>query len=69
MQARYLVSGMTCDHCVAHVTEEVEALSGVEAVAVSLDGSMVITCAAPLDFEAVREAVSEAGNYTVTQEN
>ena len=31
--ATYTVTGMTCDHCVAHVTEEVSAIPGVTGVA------------------------------------
>ena len=33
----YVVTGMTCGHCVHAVTEEVSALQGVENVAVDLD--------------------------------
>ena len=32
----YAVTGMTCGHCVASVTEELEALPGVESVDVRL---------------------------------
>ena len=31
------VSGLTCGHCVAHVTEELEALNGVKNVSVLLN--------------------------------
>jgi len=65
MQTEYVVSGMTCDHCVAHVTQEVSALPGVQAVNVSLDGRMVVTSENPVDFPAIQEAVDEAGDYTV----
>jgi copper chaperone CopZ len=34
--ATYCVSGMTCSHCVAAVTEEVGGLDGVSAVEVDL---------------------------------
>ena len=30
------ISGLTCEHCVAHVTEELEALPGVKNVSVIL---------------------------------
>lgn len=66
MISNYTVTGMTCDHCVAHVTEEVSALKGVDDVAVTLDdGKMVVTSAGPVDFAALRGAVSEAGDYEV----
>jgi copper chaperone len=60
------VTGMTCEHCVASVTEEVQELPGVERVAVSLAaGSLEVTSNRPLDEDAVRGAVEEAG-YTLT---
>ena len=65
MQTRYIVSGMTCEHCVAHVTEEVSALAGVDQVDVRLDGTMIVTSEQPVALAAVEEAVSEAGDYTV----
>ena len=56
------VTGMTCGHCVASVTEEVQEIAGVEDVQVVLDtGSLTVTSAQPLDEAAVRAAVEEAG--------
>ena len=58
----YSVSGMTCGHCVASVTEEVSELAGVTDVAVDLPtGAVSVTSAEPLDDDAVRAAVEEAG--------
>jgi copper chaperone len=61
----YSVSGMTCSHCVAAVTEEVSRLEGVSAVDVDLnaggDSRLTVTSAAPLPVDAVRNAVDEAG--------
>ena len=58
----YTVTGMTCEHCVASVTEEVQELDGVEAVDVVLaTGELTVTSTAPLDATAVRAAVEEAG--------
>ena len=58
----YTVTGMTCSHCVASVTEEVQEIPGVEDVAVDLStGSVTITSAEPLADDAVRAAVEEAG--------
>ncbi len=62
----YTVSGMTCGHCVASVTEEVQEIPGVEDVNVVLDtGALTITTSRPLDDAAVRAAVEEAG-YQIT---
>jgi copper chaperone len=58
----YTVQGMTCGHCVASVTEEVQEIPGVENVDVVLEtGSVTVTSAEPLDDTAVRAAVEEAG--------
>ena len=64
--AEYTVTGMTCGHCVAAVTEEVSAIPGVTDVAVDLDsGSLKVTSDAPVDLDRIVEAVAEAGDYTV----
>ena len=56
----YTVTGMTCDHCVASVTEEVTELPGVTDVQVELEtGRLTVTGDATPD--AVRGAVEEAG--------
>lgn len=61
-QATYTVVGMTCEHCVQAVTEEVGQLAGVTDVAVDLDtGAVTVTSAAPLADADIRGAVEEAG--------
>ena len=58
----YTVTGMTCGHCVSAVTEEVTAVPGVTAVDVDLaSGRLTVTSDAPVDDDAVRAAVDEAG--------
>ncbi len=58
----YTVTGMTCEHCVASVTEEVSELAGVTEVVVDLPtGGVTVTSAEPLVDDAVRAAVEEAG--------
>ena len=61
----YSVTGMTCSHCVAAVTEEVSRLDGVSAVDVDLnaggDSRVTVTSSGPLSLDAVREAIDEAG--------
>jgi copper chaperone len=56
----YSVKGMTCEHCVRSVTEEVSDVSGVEGVDVDLDSGRLVVRGDVAD-EAVRAAVSEAG--------
>ncbi|GAA4919240.1 heavy-metal-associated domain-containing protein [Streptomyces coeruleoprunus] len=58
----YQVTGMTCGHCEGAVSEEISAIPGVTSVkAVASTGQVTVVSAAPLDDEAVRAAVDEAG--------
>jgi copper chaperone len=60
--ATYTVTGMSCGHCVAAVTEELTKLPGVSTVAVVLErGHVTVQSEQPLEDEAVRAAVDEAG--------
>lgn len=60
--ATYRVSGMTCSHCVRAVSEEVGKITGVSEVEVDLErGEVTVTSEVPLDDDAVRGAVEEAG--------
>ncbi len=63
----YLVSGMTCGHCVSAVTGELSALAGVSGVTVELvtGGASVVTVTSkePLPEAAVAAALDEAGDY------
>ena len=53
---------MTCGHCVASVTEEVQEIAGVTDVRVDLaTGSVSVTSDQPLADADVRAAVEEAG--------
>jgi copper chaperone len=61
-QQTWTVTGMTCEHCVASVTEEVSALPGVTVVDVDLDtGRLTVETESPLADDTVRVAVEEAG--------
>ena len=61
-QSVYTVSGMTCGHCVASVTEEITEIDGVTDVAVDLPtGAVTVTSKQPPDETQVRAAVEEAG--------
>ena len=61
----YRVTGMTCEHCVAAVTDEITAIDGVSAVSVDLvaggTSTVAVESSAPLDPAVVAEAVDEAG--------
>ena len=57
----YTVVGMSCAHCTAAVTEEVEQVSGVSAVEVDLEAKLVVVRGEGIVDDAVREAIREAG--------
>ena len=57
----YVVTGMTCEHCVNAVTEEVGRVDGVQAVDVDLaSGRVRVTGTAYSDAQ-IEEAIDEAG--------
>ena len=61
----YVVTGMTCAHCVKAVTEEVTGLTGVTDVVVDLtSGALTVVSDTDLPFSEIERAVDEAG-YTV----
>ena len=68
--ADYLVEGMTCNHCVSSVTEELTEVAGVTDVTVALasglPSAVSVTSDAPLDDATVGAAIEEAG-YTLVK--
>lgn len=64
-QSTYAVTGMTCDHCVASVKQEIGTIAGVRSVDVALvkggESTVTVTSEAPLADTDVRTAVDEAG--------
>jgi copper chaperone len=68
----YPVKGMSCEHCVNAVTAELTGLDGVSTVTVDLvpEGVSLVTVVTdrPLDEEAVRAALDEAGGYLIARD-
>lgn len=61
-ESTYTVSGMACERCADFVTEEIERVAGVIAVAVNVDRCEVtVTSDRDLGIADVRAAVEEAG--------
>jgi copper ion binding protein len=61
-ETTYTVTGMTCSHCVASVTEEISEIDGVTGVAVDLPtGAVTVSSNRSIDEADVRAAVEEAG--------
>jgi copper chaperone len=61
----YAVSGMSCQHCVVSVTEEVAEVTGVDGVSVDLTAGLLTVTGDGFADEAVRAAVAEAGYEVV----
>lgn len=62
----YTVTGMTCDHCVRSVTEEIGGIDGVTGVVVDLPtGRVTVRGSRDIDVADLRGAVEEAG-YELT---
>ena len=57
----YTVRDMHCGHCKTAVTEELEAVDGVDDVVVDLDTKLVTVRGSELDDTALRAAIEEAG--------
>jgi copper chaperone len=57
----YTVTGMTCDHCVLSVTEEVSEVEGVDSVGVDLESGRMSVSGSGFSDDAIRAAVVEAG--------
>jgi copper chaperone CopZ len=61
-ETTYTVTGMTCEHCVASVTEEISEIDGVADLVVNLPtGAVTVTSHRPVDYADVRAAVEQAG--------
>ncbi|HWE89483.1 MAG TPA: heavy metal-associated domain-containing protein [Pseudonocardiaceae bacterium] len=60
--ATYTVTGMTCEHCAASVTEELTELTGVTGVKVDVaTGAVTVTSEHELSQDDVAKAVTTAG--------
>ena len=60
-QLTYSVPDMSCAHCRAAITAEVENVAGVSAVDVDLEAKRVTVAGGGLDDRAIRAAIDEAG--------
>ena len=67
------IEGMTCNHCVASVTEELSEMAGVTSVSVELVAGGVSTAhidsSEPLSEANLNAAISEAGYTAVPSTN
>jgi len=64
-ERRYVVAGMTCDHCTRAVADEVGRVPGVASVDVDVATKLVRVRGEAVDDAAVLAAVDEAGYEAV----
>ena len=57
----YTVPDMSCDHCKAAVSSELQRVAGVEQVDIDLEAKRVIVRGEALDDARLRSAIEEAG--------
>jgi len=67
MKKKILIEGMSCEHCVNHVSVALNELSGVTKVEVNLAGKHAILDASQdINDDEIKSAIDEAG-YEVTK--
>jgi copper chaperone CopZ len=66
MKTDYTISGMTCDHCVMSVREEVTEVGGVAGIEVDLASGRMVVEGEGYSDSAVRSAVAEAGYEVIS---
>ncbi|MDF2951480.1 MAG: copper ion binding protein [Anaerocolumna sp.] len=66
MKKKVLIEGMSCNHCVHHVSEALSELNGVSNVEVSLEAkNAVIDLSADVKDEDIKFAIDDAGYEVV----
>jgi len=68
MKKTLKIEGMSCKHCVAHVTEALAGVPGVESAQVSLESKSAVVLGPALDEAAMKAAVADAGYEVVAVE-
>lgn len=68
MKKKILIEGMSCGHCVKHVTEALEDL-GVKGVEVNLEKKYALAEANNISDESIKSAIEDAGYDVVGIQN
>ena len=62
MKTTINISGMSCKHCVKHVTEALKKLKGVKSVSVSLkNNNALVEHKEDLSFDEIKNSIIDAG--------
>jgi len=69
MKKKIFIEGMSCQHCVKHVTEALNEISGVKSVKVDLEGKYAeVELEYPIEDEKFKAAIDEAGYEVISIE-
>ncbi len=69
MKKKIFIEGMSCQHCVNHVTEALKEISGVKSVKVDLAGKYAeVELVHVVEDEKFKEAIDEIGYEFVSVE-
>lgn len=69
MKKKILIQGMSCQHCVNHVTQALEELKGVDKVIVSLEQKQaIIEAVHDITDKEIKNAIEEVGYEVVDVE-
>lgn len=68
MKKKIMIEGMSCGHCVKHVQEALEGLSGVNSVEVNLAEKYAVVETTVEDSQ-LQEAIDDAGYDVISIEN
>lgn len=66
MKKRINIEGMSCMHCVKHVTNALEEVNGVKSVNVNLEGKYAVVEVEGADDAALKAAIEDAGYDVVS---
>ncbi len=69
MTHSYQISGMTCNNCVAKVKNELLKIPDVLSADVSLSGDATISMQQHISINALQNALSKAGHYSIAEKN
>ena len=68
MKKKIMIEGMSCGHCVKHVQEALEGLSGVNSVEVNLAEKYAVV-ETTVEESQLQEAIDDAGYDVISIEN
>lgn len=60
MKKKIIIEGMSCEHCVQHVKDALEAIDGVNNVSVSLEENSAVV-ETSVDDKILKDAIEEEG--------